>query len=263
MSSQQLVRLAIDADVARLTFSRPEKRNALSRAFMSELRAALDSLTPRHDLRLLIVEANGPVFCAGMDLAEMQQHAAADDPPAEWHADTEAYRDLIVHLFTLEMPTLAVLQGPAVAGGVGLALACDLVLAAESAYLALPEPRRGIVAALVTPLLLYRAGASAASRLLLSGQNLPAHEARQCGLFHEVVADSELAGLRDEWVGGILTGSRESLAVTKRQIQSCNAAELLAQLDAAVILSAEARATPDAREGLTAFLEGRTPGWAK
>lgn len=263
MSSSRLVQLSVANDVARLTLNRPEKRNALSRGLMGELRSALDQLVPLHNLRLLILDAAGPVFCAGMDLAEMQEHAQAADPPAEWHADTIAYRDLLVHLFTLEFPTLAVVQGPAVAGGVGLVLACDLVVAAEGASLALPEPRRGIVAALVTPLLRYRGGISAASRLLLSGRAMSPEDARQAGVFHEVVAEAELAQCRDAWIDGILTGAPSALAATKRHIQDLAVPHVLEELDAAVQLSADARATAEAREGLDAFLQRRPPGWMR
>src|SRR5437660_2079470 len=160
--------------VARLTLNRPQKRNALTREMLGELHRAVLEIAARQDLRCLVLDSNGPVFCAGMDLAQMQQTASVPDARQLWHADTQLYHDCVAALLALPAPAVAVVQGPALAGGVGLVLACDLVLAAESATFALPEPKRGITAAIVTPLLVHRIGVSAASWLLLSGEIISA-----------------------------------------------------------------------------------------
>jgi methylglutaconyl-CoA hydratase len=165
-------------------------------------------------------------------------------------------------LFECRCPTLAVLPGPAVAGGVGLALACDLVLAAESVTFALPEPKRGITSAVVTPILVYRVGPSAASYLLLSGESVDAQRALQMGLCHQVVASSGLPAAADQLEHSILSGAPEANATTKRHLRDCAAGNFLAQLDRAVAVSAQARESAEAREGLQAFLEKRSPNWA-
>lgn len=241
--------------------NRPSKRNALSRALLEQLRAAVDEAASDRSLRVLVLGAEGPVFCAGMDLGEMQSRAGRPDAEAEWSEDTRLYRDLLLALFELPVPTLAVVQGPALAGGLGLLLACDLVVASEAATFALPEPKRGITAAVVLPLLLHRVGASWSSHLLLSGEAWTSAKGQQAGLCHEVVAKDELETRAETLIQSILTGAPSSLAVTKKHFLDCAARDLRRQLEAGMKLSAEARGTADAREGLAAFLEKRAPGW--
>ena len=138
--------------VARLTLNRPAKRNALTRELIERTLAAVRRIRDDAESRLLILTGTGPVFCAGMDLGEMQARAGSDNATEEWQQDSVVYRDLLWELFTLPIPTLLVAQGPALAGGLGLLLACDIVLASEDAFFSLPEPKRGITAAVVAPL---------------------------------------------------------------------------------------------------------------
>jgi methylglutaconyl-CoA hydratase len=247
--------------VVRLTLNRPAKRNALTRELLAELLAQLKSLSARSDVRCLVLGANGPAFCAGMDLAQMEETAARPDAAQVWQTDTHLYHDVVIALFELPVPTLAVVQGPAVAGGLGLVLACDLVVAADSAGFALPEPKRGLTAAIVTPLLVYRAGAAGASFLLLSGELLDARSALRMGLCHSVVEPARLQAVADEQVRSILSGAPGALAITKQQLRACAAGDVAAQLKRAVGVSAQARETAEAREGLAAFLNKRPPKW--
>jgi len=228
---------------------------------LTELLARLKDLAARPNVRCLVLAASGPAFCAGMDLAQMQESAARPDAPQIWHADTELYHDVVTAIFQLPFPVLAVVQGTAVAGGLGLVLACDLVLAVDTAGFALPEPKRGITAAIVTPLLVYRAGTAGASILLLSGELLDARSAQRIGICHSVVEPARLQAAADEQVRTILSGSPGALAITKQQLRACAAVDVLAQLKRAVTVSARARETADAREGLAAFLEKRLPKW--
>ena len=138
-----------------------------------------------------MLSANGPAFCAGMDLDEMQGRADAPNADDEWDKDASDYRDLLVAILKLDVPTLAVVQGPAIAGGFGLVLACDLVLASSAARFALPEPKRGISPAVVSPLLIYRIGVGPATPLLLAGQVLTAEAAFRVGLCHIGIAAGE------------------------------------------------------------------------
>jgi methylglutaconyl-CoA hydratase len=246
--------------VVRLMLNRPQKRNSLTRELLGGLHSAILEAAGRSDLRCLVLEAAGPVFCAGMDLAQMEETASRNDAREIWHADTQLYHNVVAAIMALPAPTIAVVQGPALAGGVGLILACDLVLAAEAATYALPEPKRGITAAIVTPLLVHRIGVSAASWLLLSGEGIDAARAREVGLCHEVVASADLVSARDKLITSVLSGAPGALAITKHQLTSCNS-EVLKQLLSAVVVSAQARETPEAREGLAAFLEKRPPAW--
>ena len=247
--------------VARIVLARSEKRNALTREFLQDLLRAVEAVNSDESIRLLLLEAEGPVFCAGMDLGEMQQRAGQPNAGEEWRQDTRVYRELLERLFHLPVPTLAIVRGPAIAGGLGLVLACDVVLAGETASFSLPEPKRGIAAAVVTPMLAYRIGRGAAHYLLLSGRSVSAQDALRFGLCHEVVPAEELPARRDELVDSLLTGSRSALAMTKRLLLDSSAASLKKELDAGMTTSAAARETEDAREGLAAFLEKRSPKW--
>jgi len=259
--TETFVSLEVKNDVASVTLNRPGKRNALTSAMIEQLNHSLE-LAAEKDARVLLLKAEGTVFCAGMDLNEMQQRA--QDPHAHelWDRDSRVYRDLLVALFSLEIPTVAVVQGPVVAGGIGMILACDIVLASNRARFALPEPKRGIVAAMVTPLLVYRVGAGIASYLLLSGANVPADDALRTGLCHLLTSPTDLQSREEELVSSILTGSPAALAGTKRHLHELSATQVIEQIHTSIAVSAKARETSDAREGLVAFLEKRKPGWS-
>ena len=261
--------------VARITLNRPDKRNALTSEFIAEITRTVQDIADDGSVRLLILAASGTVFCAGMDLKEMQQRAGDPNATRLWQQDTQGYRDLLVALLALRIPTVALVAGSALAGGLGLVLACDIVLASETAFFALPEPRRGISAAVVAPLLIYRIGHGAAAYVLLSGEIISAADAFRIGLCHEVVADDKVESRAADLSASILSGAPSSLAITKRQMAkfgaSMSAADgsaqiaehsyLIAQLNEGMRASAAARETADAREGLAAFLEKRKPAW--
>lgn len=251
------------AGIVRLTLNRPQKRNALTRELLLELKEHLTGLASRSDVRLLELGAAGTAFCAGMDLTQMQETAARSDASTAWLADAEVYRDVVRALLELRCVTLAVVPGPAVAGGLGLVLACDLAVASETATFALPEPKRGITAAMVTPLLVYRVGNSAAACLLLSGGSVDAARARQMGAISEVASPDALGATVRMLESAILSQAPGALATTKWQLRACAAGDVLEQLDHAVSISAKARESAEAREGLQAFLEKRDPSWVR
>jgi len=247
--------------VLRLTLTREAKRNALTREMLATLLEHVRAFSQSAAARLLVLDAVGPVFCAGMDLAQMEETAARADAAEIWRRDSQVYRDLVGELATLPVPTLATVQGPVLAGGVGLVLACDLVLASTAARFSLPEPQRGITAAIVTPLLVHRLGAGPAGWMLLSGGTLDADAAHRCGLVHELAAPEDLTQQEQSRIEAILAGSPAALAMTKRHLLQTAAPQLLEQLDRSVEISARARESADAREGLAAFLERRKPIW--
>ncbi|MEM7313000.1 MAG: enoyl-CoA hydratase/isomerase family protein [Planctomycetota bacterium] len=247
--------------VGRITLDRTNSRNALTRAMIERISQFVTEAAADTKVRLIVLAANGTVFCAGMDLGEMQERAASENAPEEWMRDSEVYSDLLKKLLNAPKPVLAAVQGPVLAGGVGMVLSCDLVIATERTFFALPEPQRGIVAAMVTPLLAFRAGVGHASHLLLSGRRMTAEQALTAGLCHGAYTIEEFDNAEQEWIDSILTGSPEALALTKKQLCEVGGASLLAQLDAATIVSAVARKSDDAREGLQAFLEKRKPAW--
>ena len=234
------------------------KRTLVSPGLLG-LTEQINELASDADVRLIEVAANGTVFCAGMDLGEMQDRAAQSGPE-DWLKDSEVYRDLLLAILQAPRPVLAIVQGPVLAGGVGIVLACDLVIASQQAFFALPEPQRGITAAMVTPLLVRRVGVGHANHLLLAGDRVSTAELANWGICQKVVEADELDAVAMQFRASVLAGSPQALAATKRQVQHF-AADIVSQLNQAAEMSANARATEDAQEGLAAFLEKRKPSW--
>lgn len=257
----EFVQLEIDRGTARVTLNRPDKRNALRREMIEDLLAAVESVSSDPAVRVLLLAARGEVFCAGMDLGQMQERATSDAAAEEYRRDSEVYCQLLTALWQLPVPSVACVQGPVLAGGMGMVCACDIVIAAESVFFMLPEPMRGITASMVTPLLMHRIGPGPAGYMLLSNEKISAAHARRFGLVHDLVPTGELEERIAQLTGHILSGSRSALALTKQHIIGCLAAPVLDLLGDSVNVSARARETEDAREGLAAFLEKRKPAW--
>lgn len=255
------IQFVIENGIATITLNRPDKRNALKRDFITELKAAVAEVDQRQDVRLFLLKAAGSVFCAGMDLGEMQVRAQAADKQQQWQQDSVVYGELLTAIYKLAVPTVAVLQGPVLAGGTGLVFCCDLVIATDNVFFALPEPMRGITAAMVTPFLALRAGYGPAAYMLLSGKRVSANDAFRFGVIHELVENDQLQEKTDELAQSILTGSKSALAITKQHLHKCTVAEIEELVQESIAVSAKARETDDAREGLAAFLEKRKPNW--
>ncbi len=154
-------------------------------------------------MRGVIITGAGTAFCAGLDLDEMLSAADQEDAQEQWRADSVLYHDLVEAMLRFPKPLVAAVNGPAVAGGAGLVMACDLVIACPAASFGFPEPRRGIVAGLVAPLLAFRVGAARAAYLLLTAQVVEAQEAQRYGLFHEVVDDARVWARAHQFVGEV------------------------------------------------------------
>jgi len=244
-----------------IVLNRPDKRNALSRQMLTDIAQALDDLHQERKVRAVILTGAGSAFCAGMDLAEMQETSSQPDAFMQWHRDAIQYRELIDQMRRFPKPIIAAINGPVVAGGAGLLLASDIVVAAQEAKFGLPEPRRGIVAGMVAPLLVFRIGASHAANLLLTARTIEAAEAHRIGLFHEIVSADLVWARAQEIAGEIAKSAPESIQLTKRLLNETIGEHLETLLTAGAADSATARTTDAAREGLAAFLEKREPKW--
>lgn len=255
------LRLNITDGTATIILNRPEKRNALNRALLAELLQTFEDLHQERRVRAVVLTGAGSVFCAGMDLGEMQETSLASNAAELWHSDAAAYRDLVEFMLRFPKPIIAAVNGPAIAGGAGFVVACDIVVAAEGASFGLPEPLRGIVAGLVSPLLAFRVGAGHAGRLLLTAQTIATAEAYRIGLFHEVVAGDWLWPRAVEIARQCAKCSPSALLQTKRMLNEIIGEQMLIELGAGAAVSATARTTDEAREGLAAFLEKREPNW--
>ena len=258
---EPLVKLQVHQHTATVTLNRPEKRNALSRELIAELRQALDDLHQEHRVRGVVLAGAGSAFCAGMDLAEMMATGENADRLDQWQADSELYRDLIEAMLRFPKPLIAAVAGPAVAGGAGLVMACDIVVASDDASFGFPEPRRGVVAGMVAPLLAFRVGGSVASYLLLTAQVIGAEQAHRWGLFHEIVATDKVWARANQLVSEIAHSAPQALQMTKKLLNETVGEALMSQLAAGAAISAASRTTEAAAEGLAAFLEKRGPRW--
>lgn len=244
-----------------IVLHRPDKRNALTRQMLADLMEAFNDLHQEKRVRAVIVTGSGSAFCAGMDLGEMRETSSQPNALQQWHEDAVLYRDLVELMLRFPKPIIAAVNGPAVAGGAGLLLACDIVLATDDARFGLPEPRRGIVAGLVSPLLNFRVGGAYAANLLLTARTIEASEAHRIGLYHELVAGDLIWARAHELAGEIEKCAPEAIQLTKKVLNETIGEHLFTQLAAGAAASATARTTEAAAEGLAAFLEKRDPKW--
>ena len=255
----EFVRYGRVDSAAILTMNRPEKRNALSRAMIAAMHAAFERAAADPTARSVILTGSGPAFCAGTDLDELRGTVGASaDPDIVWD-DAHRLSALYELIYTLPKPTIAAVNGAAVAGGAGLVSVCDLAIAVPGAKFGYPEVRRGLVAAMVLPHLLRHVGERAARRLLLTGELIDAAEAVRIGFVNDTAESDVLMGTAARWVAAIAEGGPKALATTKALLGRCSPKAIpLAELAHA---SAEPRLTDECRDGLAAFFEKRPAPW--
>jgi methylglutaconyl-CoA hydratase len=261
--SSNAIDVKVTGVVGTIVLNRPDRRNALTRSMLAQLAEALGDLYMEKRVRAIVLTGAGTAFCAGMDLHEM--HAASTLPDAEktqdWGDTAEAYREVVSQMIELPKPIIASVNGPAVAGGAGLVLASDIVVASPSAQFGLPEPRRGIIAGVVAPLLAFRTGGGTAARLLLTSAIYPADEAYRLGIYHELIDEARLWARCAQLAEECAAGAPEALQLTKRLLYETIGEQLATQLTVGAAMSATSRTTEAAQEGLTAFIEKRRPEW--
>ena len=272
----ETIALSTDADLAILTFNRPEKRNAISPKMMEDLLAALDEVE-RGPARAAILTGAGKAFCAGMDLDALQalaaqtrsQHVLKDGPlkggiprPSDANlADSRRMAHMFRRLYDFPKPLIAAVNGAAIAGGCGMATLCDFTLAAPEARFGYTEVRIGFIPALVSVFLIRQIGEKRARDLLLTGRIIDAEEALRIGLVTEVVPADLLLHRARQLGAELIANSPTSLAYTKGLMSEFSKDELDRLLALALEDNARIRTTADFREGLTAFLEKRKPDW--
>lgn len=250
--------LEIAGDVATITLNRPEKRNAISTEMIADLLAALDEVE-RGAARVAILTGAGKAFCSGMDLDTLS--AISTQSPAQNVSDSRRMATMFRRIWSFPKPLIAAVNGPAIAGGCGIATLCDFTLAVPEAKFGYSEVRIGFIPALVSVFLIRQIGEKRARDLLLTGRIVDAGEARELGLVTRVVAADKLMDNARELAAALLSASPTSVLGTKKLLTEFAAAEVDAQLERAVMENADIRATPDFREGLAAFLEKRKPVW--
>src|SRR5579863_5786364 len=258
MVNHGTIQIAINNAVATVTLNRPEKRNAISYELIDDLLAALDEIANSSALVLILTGA-GKAFCSGMDLDNLK--ALAGRSPEQNLKDSETMARLFRSLYDFPKPTIAAVNGAAVAGGCGLATLCDITLAVPEAKFGYTEVRIGFLPAIVSTFLLRQVGEKQARDLLLTGRLFGADEAARMGLVNEVVSAEKLMPRAREFAASLMESSPASLAATKHLLKSYSSADLDRQIAAAVDENARIRTTEDFREGVTSFLEKRAPKW--
>jgi methylglutaconyl-CoA hydratase len=257
--SYSTIQIAYEAAIATLTLNRPDKRNAISFELIDDLLRGLAEIE-QSPAQVLIITGAGKAFCSGMDLENLRQLVGRS--PEQNRHDSETMARLFRTIYDFPKPTIAAVNGAAIAGGTGLATLCDFTLAVPEAKFGYTEVRIGFVPAIVSTFLLRQIGEKQARDLLLTGRLFDAEEAHRLGLVNEIIGPEKLMPRAREIAVQLMENSPTSLAFTKRLLSDQAEAELDRQISFAVRENAEIRNTPDFREGIASFLEKRKPCWS-
>ncbi|ALE92756.1 enoyl-CoA hydratase [Arthrobacter alpinus] len=251
----ELVRYAVSGGIATITLDSPGNRNALSRQLVGELVAGLERAAlaaGAGQVRGILLTHTGSVFCAGADLKEAGAHGV--------EAGAQDLVTILRTILTVSVPVIALVRGVARAGGLGMLGACDIVVAASSATFAFSEVRIGLGPAIISLTTLPRMSSRAVSRYYLTGESFDAAKAQDCGLITLAVDDVDAA--LEPILAGIRQGSPQGLAVSKKMAAATMLAALNEGAGQMVELSSRLFTTPEAKEGMAAFLERRKPSWS-
>ena len=246
------VTTALEGGVLTVSLERADKRNALSSAIVEALHQALDRADLDAEVRVVVLRGAGKDFCSGADLEELL--VSAELSPAENEASARRLGEVFTRIRRLPKPVVARVQGRALAGGAGLATACDVVIAAASAQLGYPEVQRGFVPAMVATILRRLAGEKAALDLLLTGRVIGAEEARGLGLVSRVAPDESLDETVRAVADGLAGGGISALALTKRLFMELDGLSFEDGIALGARVNAVARQSPEYREAIGRFL---------
>ncbi len=255
------IRYATQDRKAIITLERPEKRNALDDVMIRELTTAFSSASRDQHVKVILLEGSGKAFCAGADLAYLARTAGYD--LGQNMEDSRQLAYLFRFIYELRKPVIAVVNGPALAGGCGLASVCDFVVASEeNARFGFTEVHIGFIPAIVLIFLVKRVGEGKARELVIRGNIINASEAREIGLATLVVKESDLAAATDSLVSELLArNSLMSMGLCKELISKFHGLNLVDALDLAANMNAAARMTPECKQGIAAFLKKQPPSW--
>jgi methylglutaconyl-CoA hydratase len=260
MSNYQHIEVEQRGAVRWLWLNRPEVRNAFNDVLIADIATAFADVEASTETRVVVLAARGNVFSAGADLNYMRAMSNYS------HADNQTDALKVARMFSAvhacSRPVVARVQGDAYGGGVGLAAACDIVIAADGVNFGLSEVRLGIVAATISPHLVRAMGARQAARYMLTAEKFGAAQAKSLGLVHEVTPAKGLDPEVERQAQVLLSSGPAALAATKRLLADVVEAPIDDVLLAATAKCiADARVSPEGREGIAAFLEKRMPAW--
>jgi methylglutaconyl-CoA hydratase len=256
----QALQIELTGPVATIWMNRPDLHNAFDEILIAELTAACIALDEDRDIRVVILAGRGKSFSAGADLNWMKR--AANNGLDDNLNDARALANMLRTLAEMKKPTIARVQGAALGGGMGLASACDIAIASTKAVFATSEVKFGIIPSAISPYVLRAIGARQASRYFQSAERIAADRAREIGLVHETVEPEALDAKLQEIVSALLQGGPLAQTAAKDLIRAVDGQMINQTLveDTAHRI-AHLRTTPEAREGIAAFLDKRQPNW--
>ena len=254
-----MITVKVNGSTGTIILEQAARCNAMNREMVEQLSQAFEDLRQEKKVRGVVLTGAGVHFCAGLDLKELHETGRGAGTLPQWQRDAESLKSLLEQMLQFPKPIIAAVDGPAMASGVALVLASDLVVASHLATLSITSPRLGLVSGLVAPLLVFRGGGSLASRMLLGGDELTAAEAKQLGLVHRVVDTDQIWVRASNWIDAISASAAESLQLTKRLLNEMVGEQLTTLLSSGAAAMATAYTTEAATEGLQAFTEKRPP----
>lgn len=254
-----MITVKVNGSTGTIILEQAARCNAMNREMVEQLSEAFEDLRQERKVRGVVLTGAGVHFCAGLDLKELHETSSGEDTLQQWHRDAEALKSVLEQMLQFPKPIIAAVDGPAMASGVALVLASDLVVASHRATFSVTSPRVGLVSGLVAPLLVFRGGGSLASRMLLGSDELTASEAKQLGLVHRVVDTDQIWVRASNWIDAISASAAESLQLTKRLLNEMVGEQLSTLLTSGAAAMATAFTTEAAAEGLQAFTEKRPP----
>lgn len=251
--SAPVVLSATDGGIRRLTLNRPDKRNALDGELVAALKGALREADGDPGVRVVAIEGAGKDFCSGADLSALRRIAGAS--AMENLEDVDELAELFLLPRRMRKPVVACVRGRALAGGCGLATACDIVLAAETAELGYPEVKIGFVPAMVMAILRRNVPEKRAFELVVRGRPVAAAEAERMGLVNQVWPDGDFDRLRDEYLADLAARSASAVQLSKRLLYHADGMGFEAALRSGADVNVVARMTEDMKAGVARFLE--------
>lgn len=258
--SYQTLEVVIAEGVATVTLNRPDVRNAFNETTIAEITQAFRAVGVDGGVRAVVLAANGPAYCAGADLNWMKKMAGYTH--AENRADAAQLAEMLRTIYTCPKPVVAKIQGDCYAGGMGLAAACDIAVAAESANFCLSEVKLGLIPATISPYVIKSMGENAARRYFLTAERFSAQEALRIGFVHQVVAADALDAATADIVKALVSNSPNAVKEAKRLVHDVAGKPLTEALiaDTAERI-ADIRSSDEGKEGVRSFLEKRKPNW--
>lgn len=246
--------------LAVVTFNRIEKRNAMNGEMIREISTVLRQLAEDESVNVLMINGNGEHFCAGADINWMK--AVGTLSAEENQRDAEVLADMLFQLHQFPKPTIALVHGAVLGGGMGITAACDMSLAAQTSSFGFPEVKMGIAPSTISPYVISAIGERASHYYFLTGIRFDAQEAHRIGLVHQIIEDAALYQTGHALAQTLLQNGPQALTAVKQLIRRVSKEKITRELGKITAKHlAELRISPEAQEGLKAFLEKRTPAW--